>query len=78
MQLHLPEDADTDEAAAIAAVIRNLLAEAQAGSTEEGSEEPRDQWRFAGRVESLQSRRVRAPRGAPRDDWSAAGRTDRF
>ncbi len=78
MQLQLPDDADTDEAAAIAAVVRSLLAEAQARSADEASEQPRDQWRFTGRVESLQSRRVRSPQGVPRDDWSAAGRTDRF
>ena len=78
MRLHVSDDADPEEAAAIAAVVRNLVAEAQARAVPDGSASPRDQWRFTGRVESLQSRRVRAPRGAPRDEWSAAGRTDRF
>ncbi len=78
MRLHIPDDADSEEAAAIAAVVRNLLAEAQAREADEDAESPRDQWSFTGRVESLQSRRVRAPKGTPRDDWSAAGRTDRF
>ena len=35
-------------------------------------------WRFRGRVDALQRRRVRVPTEAPRDAWTAAGRTDRL
>jgi hypothetical protein len=77
MQLRIPDDADDEEAAAIAAVIRRLTAEAET-ETDDGSGRQRDRWRFAGRVEALQNRRVRVPREAPRDEWSAAGRTGRF
>jgi hypothetical protein len=79
MEIEIPDDADESEAAAITAVLRTLAAEAEARAAAEGSVEPsRDPWGFTGRVEGLQSRRVRAPTGAPTDDWSAAGRTDRF
>ncbi len=80
MQLHIPDDADEEEAAAIVAVIRRLTAEAEAEAKAANGDPitPRDRWQFAGRIESLQGRRVRVPREAPHDEWSAAGRTDRF
>ena len=79
VELEIPDDADASEAAAITAVFRTLAAEAEARAAAEGSTgSARDPWGFTGRVEGLQSRRVRAPIGAPTDDWSAAGRTDRF
>lgn len=76
MQIDIPDDADADEAAAITAVVRALLAESEA--TGEADERPRDGWRLAGRIEGLQNRRVRVPKGAPRDEWASAGRADRF
>ena len=79
MDIRIPDDANASEAAAITAVLRTLAAEAKAQAAAGGSADPsRDPWEFTGRVEGLQSRRVRAPSGAPTDDWSAAGRTDRF
>lgn len=76
MELEIPDDAEEAEAAAITAVFRALAAEAAASGADDRP--TRDSWAFSGRVDGLQSRRVRAPTGAPRDDWSAAGRTDRF
>lgn len=80
MELEIPDDAEEAEAAAITAVFRALAAEAEAEAAASGADDrpTRDSWAFSGRVDGLQSRRVRAPTGAPRDDWSAAGRTDRF
>ena len=80
MELEIPDAADEAEAAAITAVFRTLAAEAEAraAAEEESTGSARDPWNFTGRIEGLQSRRVRSPANAPRDDWSAAGRTDRF
>ncbi|QLD84814.1 acc operon protein [Natronomonas halophila] len=79
MRLDIPDDADEDEAAAIAAVIRSHMRAQE--ETEEEDVEPEwsgNRWRFTGRVNSLQNRMVRVPTDAPRDAWSAAGRTDRY
>ena len=79
MRVDLPEDADSEEAAAIAAAVRAHLAAAGAEADEEEAPDWRgDRWTFTGRVEALQGRRVRVPARAPRDAWTAAGRTDRF
>ncbi|MCQ4332719.1 acc operon protein [Natronomonas sp. F2-12] len=78
MQVRIPDDADSDEAAAIVAVVRRLAAQAEAEAAADGADRPRDRWGFTGRIEALQNRRVRAPSDAPADAWSAAGRTDRF
>ncbi|MDR9429949.1 MAG: acc operon protein [Natronomonas sp.] len=78
MHLDIPDDADEAEAAAITAVFRTLAAEAEATASQGSTEPPRERWGFTGRIEALQSCRVRAPIDAPRDDWAAAGRTDRF
>jgi hypothetical protein len=77
MRIDIPEDADEAEAAAITAVLRTVAAEAELAA-ESSSEPSRDRWRFAGRIDGLQGRRVRMPSAAPSDDWRAAGRTDRF
>ena len=77
MRLDIPGDVDEEEAAAITAVFRTLAAEAEA-TAEETDEPSRDRWRFAGRIDALQSRQARVPLDAPQDDWAAAGRTDRF
>jgi hypothetical protein len=78
----LPEDADSGEAAAIAAALgAHLRDEAAAAAEAAADEEPSwdgDRWRFAGRVSQLQHRDVRVPLGAPTDPWTAAGRTDRL
>ncbi len=78
MRLHIPDDADSEEAAAIAAVVRRLTAEAAANAEDDDTDRSRNRWQFAGRIESLQNRRHRPPLAAPPDAWSAAGRTDRF
>jgi hypothetical protein len=80
MRLDIPDNADDEEAAAIAAVVRAHM-RAQEEAAEEEDVEPEwagNRWRFTGRVNSLQNRMVRVPTEAPRDAWSAAGRTDRY
>ncbi len=81
--LDLPDDANDEEAAAIAAAVGAHLhdhalavAAAAAADGEETWDEKR--WAFAGRIRAQQSRTVRVPRDAPTNAWSAAGRTDRF
>ena len=78
MRVDLPDDADSEEAAAIAAAVRAHLAADEADGDDGEPDWPGDRWTFKGRIESLQGRRVRVPTRAPRDDWTAAGRTDRF
>jgi len=83
VSLELPDDADDEEAAAIAAAIGAHLhdhALAVAAAAASGGEETWDdkRWAFAGRVRAQQHRTVRVPRDAPTNAWSAAGRTDRF
>jgi hypothetical protein len=77
MRVDVPDDANTEEAAAIAAAVRAHVAAAESDADDE-PDWPGDRWAFRGRVEALQRRRARVPTGAPRDAWSAAGRTDRF
>ena len=81
-ELDLPDDADDEEAAAIAAAVGahvrdGYLAAAAAGEATVETWDG-DRWAFAGRIEALQGRSVRIPRGAPTDAWTAAERTDRF
>ena len=78
MNIDVPDRADEAEAAAITAVFGTLAAEAEAKKAQADGDATRDKWTFVGRVESLQSRRVRVPQNAPHDEWAAAGRTDRF
>jgi hypothetical protein len=78
MRFEIPDDADEEEAAAIAAVVRAHIAAMEAATTEEQPDWQGERWTFKSRIESLQRRRVRVPAGAPRDAWSAAGRTERF
>ena len=78
MRVDVPDDADDEEAAAIAAAVRAHV------SADDGDEAADDRgwkgrrWRFRGRVDALQRRRVRVPTAAPRDTWTVAGRTDRL
>ncbi|EMA46119.1 hypothetical protein [Halococcus saccharolyticus] len=78
----IPDDADSGEAAAIAAALgAHLRDEAAAAAEAATDEEPSwegDRWRFAGRVSQLQHRDVRVPLDAPTDPWAAAGRTNRL
>ena len=77
LELALPDDADSAEAAAIAVAVRAHLS--ATGADEDAESGWRDdRWRFRGRVDVLQRRRVRVPTAAPRDPWTAAGRTDRY
>ena len=76
MRLDIPDDADADEAAAITAVVRTLLAETEVAG--DGDSASPDSWRLAGRIEALQNRRVRVPRDAPKDEWTAVARAERF
>ena len=78
MRLDLPDDAEDDEAAAIAAAIRAHVAAGEADDDEAGRAWAGEKWTFKGRVDGLQNRRVRVPTHAPTDAWTAAGRTDRY
>ncbi|MFB6071074.1 MAG: acc operon protein [Halanaeroarchaeum sp.] len=79
-EIDVPETADPDEAAAIAAAIgAHLNDRARASGAEESAETWQGaQWRFAARVESTAGCSTRVPRDAPTDPWAAAGRRDRF
>ena len=75
--VRLPEDVDSEEAAAIAAAVRaHLRAEEMAAATTPERTWEGLRWSFAGRVGPLA--RSRVPRSAPTDGWTAAGRADRF
>lgn len=79
-EFDIPEDADEDEAVAIAAVLNAHLAAQREGDEEGGDSRvwnPR-RWSFAGRVSALQRREARVPESAPEDAWTAAGRTRRM
>jgi hypothetical protein len=82
LALSVPDSADREEAAAIAAAVCAHLhdEEAAAAAAAEG-EDPGwmgRRWAFAGTVELTQAQRVRVPTDAPTDAWAASGRTDRF
>jgi hypothetical protein len=81
--LDVPDDADEDEAAAIAAAVaahvRDGRLAAAAAAADEGTETWADRrWAFAGRMAALQGRSVRVGDSTPTDEWTAAGRTDRL
>ncbi|NHN48484.1 hypothetical protein G9464_12900 [Halostella sp. JP-L12] len=82
VSVDIPNDASTQEAAAIVAAVgahlhdRDRAAAAAAADSEPTWEGKR--WRFAGRVEATQGARDRVPASAPTDEWTATGRTDRF
>ena len=77
MRMDVPDDADDEEAAAIAAAVRAHVSDDDEETASDHGWEGR-RWRFRGRVDALQRRRVRVPTEAPRDAWTAAGRTDRL
>lgn len=81
--LDIPDDATTDEAAAIVAVVGAHLrdqeaAAAAAADSDETESWDGSRWAFGGRMDALQSRQTRVPNGAPRDEWTASGRSTRF
>ncbi|MFP9192612.1 hypothetical protein [Natronosalvus vescus] len=76
----LPDDATTEEAAAIVAAIgahlqdlERAAAQGDGADTWEGK-----RWSFAGRLDAHQGRTVRVPTRAPTNPWAAASRADRF
>ena len=80
MRVDVPDDANDEEAAAIAAAVR-----AHVSADDDGNEAAAAdrgwkgrRWRFRGRIDALQRRRVRVPTEAPLDAWTTAGRTDRL
>jgi len=82
MDIDLPEGADEDETAAIAAAVNAYVAMRVAAAEDQGADDERGwsarQWTFAGRVERVGRRPVRVPNGAPRDAWTASGRLRRM
>ena len=77
--LSIPDDADADEAAAIAAAVGAHLTDLELAARE--SPEPTwrgEKWRFAGRTEAVAGRPLRVTDGTPTDAWTAAGRADRL
>ena len=84
MRIDLPEDADEDETAAIAAAVNAYVGarmQAQAAADEDVGDErgwADRRWSYAGRIGDVQRRRVRVPRYAPTDPWTASGRTRRM
>lgn len=77
--LSIPDDADADEAAAIAAAVGAHLTDLElaAASGDEPTWRGR-KWAFAGRTESVTGRSVRVTDSTPTDAWTAAGRADRL
>ncbi|WP_435193790.1 acc operon protein [Natronomonas sp. EA1] len=73
----IPEDADTEEAAAITAALSAYLQE-QRGDEEEPETWTGSRWTFAGRAKGLTGRDVRVPDAAPTDGWTALGRAERL
>ena len=83
MELHIPEDASDEEAAAITAAIGAHLRDRAAAAADAGAEPNWDgkRWAFAGRIEGLGTRGARDFRlreGTPTDPWTASGRRDRY
>jgi hypothetical protein len=74
----VPDDADSDEAAAIAAVLGAHLRDEARAATEADESWVGNRWRFAGRLEGQRKRPVRVSLDAPTDPWTASGRIDRL
>ncbi|MFB6152011.1 MAG: hypothetical protein ABEJ40_09425 [Haloarculaceae archaeon] len=76
-RLHLPDDADADEAAAIATAVGAHVSDRAVTAEVAGDEpdaEPVDPWKLAGRTGSTGRRPWSGP-VRPGDEWKAAGRT---
>ena len=82
MRIDLPEDADEDETAAIAAAVNAYVRMRMQAVVDEEPDGERGwadrRWSYAGRIGDVQRRRVRVPRYAPTDPWTASGRTRRM
>jgi hypothetical protein len=80
--LSIPEDADGEEAAAIAAAIGAHLTDRERAAAAAAAEETEtwsgEKWAFAGRLDSTGGTPGRVTDGTPTDAWTAAGRADRF
>ncbi|WP_411964163.1 acc operon protein [Haloferax sp. YSMS24] len=81
--LSIPDDADPEEAAAIAAAVGAHLHDQQvaaaAAAADDGDETWNEKrWQYAGRLHSVTGCSRRVPSGAPTNAWAASGRTDRF
>lgn len=75
----IPDDASSEEAAAIVAAIGAHLRDLDdAADDEEDETWHGKRWSFAGRVRAQQGRTIRVPTAAPTNPWSAAGRADRY
>ena len=77
----VPDDADDEEAAAIAAAIGAYLTDRErAAASSESSESPWEdrQWSFAGKLGAVNRCTDRIPSTAPTNPWTAAGRSERF
>jgi hypothetical protein len=79
----LADDADADEAAAVAAAIGahirdQELAAAAAAGEDSGPNWADGKWEFASKVARKRRRSVRVQTDAPKDPWTAAGRADRM
>jgi hypothetical protein len=75
-ELVLPDDADPNEAAAIAAALSAYLQESSADDedADESVSWSGRRWAYAGRLKSTAGRERRVPNDAPANPWAAAGR----
>lgn len=82
LSLAIPDDANDEEAAAIAAAIGAHIRDqelAAAGGGETSDDWDGERWTFAGRLDAtVPGKRRRVPQDTPTDAWTAAGRSDRF
>jgi hypothetical protein len=77
------ENADADEAAAIAVALGAHLSDreraAAAAATDDATPDWEGRrWAYAGRLGRKHGRHVRVPESAPADPWAAASRADRL
>ncbi|WP_254810010.1 hypothetical protein [Natronosalvus amylolyticus] len=78
--LDLPDDASTEEAAAIIAAIGAHLTDLEQAAAATAEEETWDgkRWAYAGRLRAQRGHAARVPKRAPTNPWLAASRADRF
>jgi hypothetical protein len=84
LDIDLPDDADDEEAAAIAAAVGAHVRDSRlAAATTPETERTADAWAgqrwvFAGRLRVVNGRSVRVTDATPADRWVAADRADRL